>query len=70
MKSVLIGAAAIAAAALVTPAVAQDVRSAAPYAYRGDYGGSWNAYAMMPDDARQWTDTHEHRYHGGPKMND
>jgi hypothetical protein len=70
MKSVLIGAAAIAAAAFVTPALAQDVRPADPYAYGGYYRGWWNGYAMMPDYARQWADTYEHRYHGGPKEND
>jgi hypothetical protein len=70
MKSVLIGAAAIAAAAFVTPALAQDVRPANPYADGGYYRGLWNGYAMTPDYAREWALSHEHRYHGGPKTND
>jgi hypothetical protein len=65
MKLTLIGAAAVAAAAFVTPALAQGPGN--PYAD----GGYWrNGNAMVSDHAMQSTETERYRYHGGPKSND
>jgi hypothetical protein len=73
MKLALIGAAAVAAAAFVTPALAQTNTSNPTYcaqffpnarckAYRND---NWqNGMAM------QTIDNNGYRYHGGPKNND
>jgi hypothetical protein len=81
MKFALIGAAAIAAAAFATPALAQDVASAARYCAQyypdgycpvagyvdgRDYRGDDWGNAMAP----QWWDNNQYRYHGGPKYND
>ena len=85
MKSVLIGAAAVAAAAFATPALAQAVIEDPGYCAQfypnancqnlgagNPYtiGGYWqNGNAMMPGYA-QSVEPDEHRYHGGPKDND
>jgi hypothetical protein len=85
MKFALFGAAAVAAAAFVTPALAQTITSNPSYcaqffptasckAY-----GSGNVYAdvgyyrndnWQNGTAMQTVGNNEHRYHGGPKYND
>jgi opacity protein-like surface antigen len=81
MKFVLIGAAAVAAAAFVTPALAQDVVSPARYCaqyYPDGYcpiAGYTSGRDYRGDDwrngmAMQALDNNAYRYHGGPKYND
>jgi hypothetical protein len=76
MKFALIGAAAIAAAAVVTPALAQDVASNPGYSAPFDQNA--NSQNLGPD-AANWRNTmaaqaldnnNAYRYHGGPKYND
>jgi hypothetical protein len=76
MKFALIGAAAIAAAAFVTPALAQDVTS--NHGYCAPFDQSANCQNFGPD-AANWRnavaaqaldDNNAYRYHGGPKYND
>ena len=73
MKLALFGVAAVAAAAFVTPALAQAITSSPGYCaqffpnascktYRND--NSQNGMAM------QTVDNNAYRYHGGPKYND
>ena len=61
MKFALIGAAAVAAAAFVTPALAQG--SSNPSSY-GSYYSDNSAMATQAAEANAY------RYHGGPKSND
>jgi hypothetical protein len=76
MKFALIGAAAIAAATFVTPALAQDVTSNPGYSAQfypsansqnlGADAANWrNAVA-----AQAFDNNNAYRYHGGPKYND
>jgi hypothetical protein len=76
MKFALIGAAAIAAAAFVTPALAQDVTSNPGYCAPFDQNA--NCQNLGPDaangrnavPAQALEDNNAYRYHGGPKYND
>jgi hypothetical protein len=81
MKFALIGAAAIAAAAFVTPALAQDVTSNPGYC--APFDRTANCQNFGPDgpyvDGSDWRnaaaaqtsdDNNAYRYHGGPKYND
>ena len=81
MKFALIGAVAVAAAAFVTPALAQAVTSNPGYCAQFypnancQNDGPGNPYTdggYHRDDNSQngMIDNNEHRYHGGPKYND
>jgi hypothetical protein len=78
MKFALIGAAAVAAAAFVTPALAQAVTSNPSYCaefYPNANCQNWgpgNPYTDNRQDgmAMPAVDNNAYRYHGGPKYND
>ena len=78
MKFVLIGAAAVAAAAFITPALAQAVSSNPGYCaelYPNANCQNWgpgNSYTDKGQNgmAMQAVDNNAYRYHGGPKYND
>jgi hypothetical protein len=85
MKFALIGAAAVAAAAFVTPALAQAVISNPGYCAQFypnancqnlGPGNPYTGGGYYRDDngqkgmAMQTVDNNEYRYHGGPKYND
>jgi hypothetical protein len=85
MKFALIGAAAVAAAAFVTPALAQGVISNPGYCAQfypnancqnlgpgNPYtdGGYYRENNGQNGTATQAVDNNEYRYHGGPKYND
>ena len=78
MKFALIGAAAVAAAGFVTPALAQAVISNPGYC--AQFYPNVNCQNLEPGNpytdnrqnqmAMQTVDSNEYRYHGGPKYND
>jgi hypothetical protein len=78
MKSALIGAAVVAAAAFVTPALAQAVTSNAGYC--AEFYPNANCQNLGPGNsytdnrqngmATQAVNNNPYRYHGGPKYND
>ena len=78
MKFALIGAAAVAAAAFVTPALAQAVTSNPSYCaefYPNANCQNWGPGNSYTDNrqngmAMQAVDNNAYRYHGGPKFND
>jgi len=78
MKIALIGAVAVAAAAFVTPALAQAVTSNPGYCaefYPTANCQNWEPGNSSIDNrqngmAMQAADNNTHRYHGGPKYND
>jgi hypothetical protein len=84
MKFALIGAAAIVAAAYVTPALAQTINSSPGYCAASypnancQYPVPGNPYAGGSYDRGDWRnamamqalDNNAYRYHGGPKYND
>jgi len=67
MKLVLIGAAALAAAAFATPVLAQTVAAGNPYTDAGYYSDWQNGNVMA---SHQAAGPDAYRYHGGPKSND
>ena len=73
MKLALIGAAAVAAAAFVTPALAQTITSSPSYCAQFFPNASCKTYHndnWQNGMATQTVDNNEYRYHGGPKSND
>jgi ABC-type multidrug transport system permease subunit len=74
MKFALIGAAAVAAAAFVTPALAQAVTSNPGYCaefYPNANCQNWGPGNSYTDNSQnRMADNNAYRYHGGPKYND
>ena len=73
MKLALFGAAAIAAAAFVTPALAQTITSRPGYCAQFFPNASCKTYRnndWQNGMAMQPVDNNAYRYHGGPKYND
>jgi hypothetical protein len=73
MKLALIGAVAVAAAAFVTPALAQAITSNPGYCAQFFPNASCKTYGndnWQNGMATQTVDNNAFRYHGGPKYND
>jgi hypothetical protein len=73
MKLAFIGAAAVAAAAFVTPALAQTISSNPRYCAQFFPNASCKTYRndnWQNGMAMQTIDNNAYRYHGGPKYND
>jgi len=73
MKLALISAAAVAAAAFVTPALAQTITSSPGYCAQFFPNASCKTYHndnWQNGMATQTFDNNAYRYHGGPKYND